>query len=469
MSEKKPNIIFIITDQQSATALSCVHDSYVNTPNLDKLAAKGIRFDRAYACNPVCIPSRTGMFTGMYPTVIDMECNDNHKNNVPQEVLDNSMGNMFRKAGYDTVYGGKIHLPGPSPVFEKVEPYGFEFIERNYRDILTDSSIEYLRKPHEKPFLMVSSYVNPHDICYYAFNEYNLLVGKPLIGHWGTLEWDAVLRYKEELSKLSPEDLEKTLPQMPDNYDVPENELSCFQKDKPDFYCHVRTTWTEKEFRQLRYFYKRFVERVDRKIGRLLDEIYDSGLEENTMIVFVSDHGDMQGSHHTDGKGYLYEECTNVPLFVVWKGEIEPGQVDNEHLVSGLDILPTMYEAAGIEIPASLEGMSLLPLAKKEDVKWRTSLMVENDFSRLFHFGDWKYMVGTDRNIPRKPECDGCSWHCHERPEVREQVTNISIDPGESRNMAGDPEAEKIITEGRRLMRERYAKTGREIDKTYVI
>ena len=470
MVKNRPNIIFINTDQQSASALSCAGNPYIHTPNLDRLAAKGIRFERAYAANPVCIPSRFSMFSGRYPSEIGMEGNDHHKNHVSQDILDTAMGNILVKAGYEAVYGGKIHLPGPAPVYEKVEPYGFTMRTDNYRELLADDCIDFLRQPHEKPFIMVASFVNPHDICYYAYNEYNLLKGKRIVGHRGTLEWDACVSYRKELEQYTEDELERIIPPLPDNYEIPENELTCFQLDKPDFMCWSRTTWGEKEWRLLRYLYKKFVERVDAKIGRVLDAVEKSGLKDNTLILFTSDHGDMGASHRSDEKGYLYEECSRVPFILTWKDRIQPGQVDTEHLVSsGIDLIPTMCEAAGIEIPPELEGKSLLSLTMSGSAGWRNHLLIENNLSRCIHFGDWKYMVGTNKPYPKGEKCNGCEWDCFSKPYVREQVTNIKTDPGEMRNWVGEPQAQETVRLGRKIIRDRYEKYKREIDSGYIV
>ncbi len=469
MNTQKPNIIFINTDQHWGGALSCSGNKYINTPNLDKLASTGILFKKAYTSNPVCIPARFSMFTGRYPSEIEMESNADHRNNVPSYILENSMGNLLKSAGYETVYGGKIHLPGPSPVFEKVEPYGFTMRTFNYRDILADDCIEFLKQPHRSPFLMVASFVNPHDICYYAFNKYNLSVGKSVVGHGGTIEWDLCQQYLKELENLSEDELEEVLPKLPDNYEIPNDELSSVQMDKPDFYCDARINFNEKEWRKVRYLYKRFVERVDAKIGRLLDAINETGQEENTLIIYTSDHGEMNGSHHIDGKGYLYEEACNIPLIMSWKDVIPPGQVDDSHLVSLIDILPTMLDAAGVEIPQDLEGKSLLPLAQGNNPVWRKYLLTESNYSRLIHFGDWKYMVSSLRNIAPKPECETCDWTCHSNPVIREQITNLKIDKGETINFTQRPETEEIILSGRKIVKERYLKYKRDIDKTYCV
>ena len=106
----RPNILFIMTDQQSAHMMSCAGNEWLKTPALDRLAASGIRFERAYASNPVCVPSRFSLQTGRMPSAIGL--NWNHPANVPQSIVEQSLGNLFSNAGYETVYGGKVHLPG---------------------------------------------------------------------------------------------------------------------------------------------------------------------------------------------------------------------------------------------------------------------------------------------------------------------------------------------------------------------
>ena len=109
-SQQRPNILFIMTDQQSAHMLSCAGNEWLKTPSLDRLATSGIRFERAYASNPVCVPSRFSLQTGRMPSTIGL--NWNHPANVPQSIVEQSLGNLFSNAGYETVYGGKVHLPG---------------------------------------------------------------------------------------------------------------------------------------------------------------------------------------------------------------------------------------------------------------------------------------------------------------------------------------------------------------------
>ncbi len=157
----RPNILLIITDQQHAGMLSVAGNPYVRTPAMDSLASSGARFELAYCGNPVCVPSRFGMLTGVMPSRIGMETNDT-KLPVPESILAHSLGRVFREAGYQTVYGGKLHTP------MNLKQIGFEPLTPDQRQGLADQSVEFLKTPHDKPFLLVTSFINPHDICYMA-------------------------------------------------------------------------------------------------------------------------------------------------------------------------------------------------------------------------------------------------------------------------------------------------------------
>ncbi|MCX6911086.1 MAG: sulfatase-like hydrolase/transferase, partial [Verrucomicrobia bacterium] len=169
--ESRPNILLIITDQQHAGMLSCAGNPHLKTPNLDSLARTGARFERAYCGNPVCVPSRFCMMSGTMPSRIGMETNGEIGNEVPQEILDNAMGAVFRRAGYQTVYGGKTHVPGRRKR-DAIESYGFESITADQRDELADTCTKFLREKRDRPFLLVASFINPHDICYMAIRAW---------------------------------------------------------------------------------------------------------------------------------------------------------------------------------------------------------------------------------------------------------------------------------------------------------
>jgi len=160
---ERPNILFIMTDQQSATMMSCTGNAYLKTPSLDRLAASGMRFERAYSPNPVCVPSRTSMMTGYFPSVFGVSTNGDAKDAViPENVLNNTMGKLMQRAGYNCVYGGKTHWAKGLDI----ESCGFENLTSNTREELAEKCASYLRNKPAEPFFMVASLINPHDICY---------------------------------------------------------------------------------------------------------------------------------------------------------------------------------------------------------------------------------------------------------------------------------------------------------------
>ncbi len=164
---RRPNIIYIMTDQQSASMMSCTGNPWLKTPAVDYLAANGIRFERAYTTNPKCVPARVGMITGWFPGTFGVTANrSGHKfKDVGgrTEYAQTNIGAQLKRAGYDLAYGGKVHLP------EQLEPetLGFEVISTDRKGILAEDCAEYIKRSHDKPYYLVASFINPHDICYY--------------------------------------------------------------------------------------------------------------------------------------------------------------------------------------------------------------------------------------------------------------------------------------------------------------
>jgi len=171
----RPNIIYIYTDQQSETMMSCSGNEYVKTPAMDYIANNGIRFTRAYTSNPVCSPARVSMMTGRFPGYFNDKDGKQARENrgamripeVSEEVKSTSIAAWLKKAGYDLIFGGKEHLP-PSLTPKAL---GFTDITDNERDILADEAAKYINEKHENPYFMIVSLINPHDICYMAIRD----------------------------------------------------------------------------------------------------------------------------------------------------------------------------------------------------------------------------------------------------------------------------------------------------------
>jgi len=443
--DKRPNIIFIITDQQSAHMMSCAGDKWLKTPALDELAASGIRFERAYATNPVCVPSRFSLQTGRMPSAIGMRSNANRP--VPDSMARESLGVLFSNAGYETVYGGKVHLPGQLNGLP-----GYQNLTADARQGLADACIRFVKEKHDRPFLLFASFINPHDICYRAINDALRGMGRTPCGN---LDSRTCERIADEVRKQT---LERLTP-LPANHGVAEQEpeaitakylVAGFMGVK--YRKHARDVWQEREWRIFRDTYRRLTEMVDDEIGQVLKALKEAGLEENTLVVFTSDHGDMDGAHKLQHKSVLYEEAARVPFLMRFKGKIKAGVVNDKHLISnGLDLLPTLCDYAGIETPQGLAGKSVRPIAEgKPDTNWRDYLVVESAHGRMLRTDRFKYCV-------------------YDSGKNREQLIDLVNDPGEMNNLADKEKYRDKLNRHRRLSKEWIKASGDADGAQYVL
>lgn len=421
-----PNILVIMTDQQSASMMSCTGNNWLKTPAMDNIALNGIRFANAYATNPVCVPSRFSLQTGRYPSEIGMR--ENERIGIEQEKVKdfyaNALGNVFRKGGYQTYYGGKVHMP---VIDSDVSILGYDLLTLDERDSLAAICADFLlnRKKEEKPFLLFASFINPHDICYdairWATPGDNLAKATP---H----ELDEALKLPEGISE--EEFFDKYCPPLPDNHQPMEGELSSVDSllKLRIFRQIVREKWTEKDWRMHRWAYMRLTERVDAQIGIVMEALSKSGLSENTVVVFTSDHGDLDASHKLEHKTILYEEAANIPFIISYPWMKKKGVVDNEHLISnGLCLMPTLCEVAGIEAPSGLEGSSVMSLIEPDrNPAWTKKIFLETETGYMIHTGRFKY------------ELDDIG-------KIREMLVDLKADPGEKVNLINRVEYKPVI------------------------
>jgi choline-sulfatase len=447
----RPNILLIITDQQHAGMMSCAGNKYLDTPGMDSLAATGARFERAYATNPVCIPSRVSMMTGQMPSHFGMRSNAEGRNQAPTKAIEQAMGRLLRDAGYRTVFGGKTHwMRGMSP-----KSLGFESLTGNQREELAEACAEFLKAEQEKPFLLVASFINPHDICYMAIDDYTRSAGEAVMYPKSRVERErlaAALEMPEGVSR--DEFFQRLCPPLPDNYEVPVLEPECITErylGARTFRKYARNTWSDERWRQHRWAYCRLTEMVDAHVAKVLDALRSAGLEEETVVVFTSDHGDLDAAHRLEHKSILYEEAARVPFLVSQKGVTKPGVVDDAHPVSvGLDLIPTFCDYAGIEPPEGLRGRSVRRLAEGRAVDaWRDQVVVESRAGRMIRTDRFKYVV-------------------YESGAHREQLTDLAEDPGETVNLAENPKYRDVLNQHRKRLRAWVEETGDGIGKAYV-
>ncbi len=433
---KQPNILFIMTDQHHARMLSSAGNPYLKTRALDSMAKSGIRFSNAYVTNPVCVPSRISMATGMMAGRFGV-FNNGMRATIPKKVSDNSLGKLIKSGGYDTFYGGKVHM-APSLVPIKA---GYDEYCKDQRDKLPGACIEFMTRKRDKPFFAVASFVNPHDICFAYNARQPNRKGKPLVDKL----------YQE--AQALPAD---KLPPLPKNSEIPEREPDAIEATMKVTAVTpaklIRKDYNERDWRNYRWIYCRLTERVDAQIGQLLDALKKNGLEKNTLVIFTSDHGDMDGSHRLASKNLFYENSVGVPFIMQYKGVIPTGVVDNKSLISnGLDVLPTLCDYAGVSVPNYLLGRSLRPLAEnQEDNARRPYVVAENNTGRMIRSDHYKYCVYTSGKI-------------------RESLVDLRADPGEMKNLAGKAGFEKHLNRHREFLKQ-WIKESKDVTaKTFAI
>ena len=445
IAAERPNILLVITDQQSADVMSCRMGSrYINTPAMDGLAANGMLFTRAYSSNPLCMPLRSSLFTGRYPHETGVTKNARPKGGrlAPEFV---SMGIYLSNAGYETAYSGKWHL-----CFDAKDPndHGFEILDSkskvpppeddNYDSRVVRGAVEFVRRQHDKPFLLVVSLMNPHNICEWARRA-------------------AGRQQRLSCGEIGTPPGEDQLPPPPANLEPPVNE--------PDGMTFIRRAYqvedglfpvanfTSEDWRKQRWGYYRMVEKVDGEIGKVLAALRDAGVEGNTLVIFTSDHGDCTGAHRFNQKTVFYEESVRIPLIVSWPGKT-PSATSDKLVNIGVDILPTMMDCAGIEPPRKLPGRSILSLALGQPAeRWREYLVAQNNMSQTGIVDGIKpvmegRMVRTDRY----------KYCLYAHGNRREALYDLREDPLETVNLAGDSKYRHVVAEHRRILGN-FAKT----------
>lgn len=383
---KKPNIVFVHVDQLKQSALGAFGCDQAKTPNLDRLIRDSVVFEKSYSAVPICIPARTCWYTGLEPEQSGISNNGMWIEN-PETVTD--LGTWLRdKGGYDCFYIGKWHvalkekqcgfrqLHGSNSIGE----YGDTALARAAEDFL-------LNRKGEKPFFLNVSLLNPHDICYWSF-EYSPA--------------------KFSMAK----EMESQLPPLPPNFDRT---------------LKAEVEWTDLQWRFYAYTYFRLVEMVDEEIGRVYRAFRRSPQRDNTVFIFSSDHGQASGEHGYLTKNTPYEHSLRVPLAVV-DPRAAPRR-DRAHLVSGLDLAPTVCDYAGVELMPRNNGKSFKTLVHNEKAEWRDWLAVTTP--RFRH----RVVLKDDHKL------------IYTRQTGEASLFNLANDPYEMKNLFNDPACRAVRDE----------------------
>jgi arylsulfatase A-like enzyme len=354
---KRPNLVYVFADQLRTCSCGYAGDEMAHTPNLDRLAKRGVNFENAVSSTPVCAPYRASLFTGKYQSSNGMVINE-LRLSPDHECL----GHVLTKAGYDTSYIGKWHLwanelgnhnlprngftpPGPYRLGFDGEWYGYNFNHHYYNspyyndtpqtqhykqyepDAQTDIAIDYLRKASksDKPFAMFVSWGPPH---------------APWSWHNVPPEYADMYR-------------DKKMPLRPNYRNEPTKYGDAWQTPAPDYAQYLQ---------QMMQVYYGQTANIDWNVGRLMDEIDKLGLAEDTIFVFTSDHGEMFGSQGYQAKLIFYEEAARIPFLMQWKGHIPEGSKTDACLDTP-DIMSTLLSMMNLPVPKACEGEDLSQVA----------------------------------------------------------------------------------------------------------
>jgi len=449
-----PNILLIFTDQQNANMMSAVGNPYLNTPAMDYLAKEGTMFLQAYCTSPVCAPARSSIISGRMPHETGVEWNGD-------EMLEKvfNAGQIFRNAGYQTVWAGKWHLPESYPqrsAARQKEIRGFDMLSFYDPEVknwmlgsetdppLSEAVVNFIDNyDGEKPFFLAVSYHNPHDICFY-----------PRKAGWFT-EMDSLLEIRHYGFKYRLPDVIGThpdyiqgLPPLPHNYKINTGEPEFIQtkRQEHDEYGvetkFANQEFTEKEWRGYYYAYCRLTEMVDKEIGMVMKALRKNGYDKNTLVIFTSDHGDGAASHQWAAKLSFYEEASKVPLIVFWPERIPSSQVDDGHLVSQIDILPTLCDYAGIDPKVTFTGYSLRQIIENPEADWREYLVVE--------LADYKPDQSRKGRMVRTKNY---KYNVYNQGKNNEQLFDLGKDPGETQNLASQPLLKELKNQHREYLK----------------
>jgi arylsulfatase A-like enzyme len=422
---KRPNVLFIMTDQQFAGIMSCrMGTKYINTPAMDSLAKDSMLFTEAYTANPLCMPARNSIFTGRYPH--ETGCQKNSDGKLESSEF-RSMGRYFKNAGYDTGYVGKWHLWYKS---KDKQSHGFDMTAvlygNGHDDEIPAPAIEFMQKDRQKPFLLVVSFSNPHDVCQLARHQ------------------------KLPSGPIPPLPPMEQRPPLKSNMAPPTNESDALTLMRKSYHNSDKFPvgdYDEDKWRRLSWGYYRLVEKVDALIAKVLDGLKHSGQQENTLIVFTSDHGDCHGAHRFNQKTVFYEESARVPLILSYKNVIKH-QTSDILVNTGIDILATMLDFANIDQPKKLPGRSLKTIALgKQPKQWRDYIVVQN-FMTQGGPVDGKTPKVKGRMVRSK----SYKYCLYDQGKQREELFDMKNDRLETENLAAKPDCKDILKQHRTFL-----------------
>jgi arylsulfatase A-like enzyme len=462
----KPNIIYIMSDDHGYQALSCYNGELNQTPNIDRIAEEGVIFTRSFVTNSICSPSRAVMLTGKFSHE-----NGQRLNSQRFDGSQMTFPKILQKAGYETAMIGKWHLGSDPTGFDywnilpgQGDYYNPDFIEMGNKknvkgyvtNLITDASLRWLKNRNkEKPFCLLLHHKAPHR-CWMPDTAYLDMYNDVKFPLPANFYDDYQGRKAAASQKMNMKDfcVVNDLKMYDREGKIQGRLREYFEKQINRLDKKQRTAWDNAYEKEIKYFkeanlkgkdllewsYQRYLEdylrciaSVDDNIGRLLDYLDESGLSDNTLIIYTSDQGFYLGEHGWFDKRFMYEESFRTPLLMKLPSKIQKGQIDK--LVQNIDYAPTILEFAGADIPKEMQGESLLPLlAGDKSAEWRKSIYYHYYEYPGPHSVKRHYGVRTDRYKLIHFYYDINQW----------ELYDLQKDPTEVKNLYGKQGYEEI-------------------------
>ena len=467
-SRRRPNILWICTDQQRYDTLGAQGNGHVSTPRLDSLWRSGTAFTHAYCQSPICTPSRASFLTGTYPST----CHNTRNGNARFVDRFPLVTRLLADAGYDCGLIGKLHL---ASAYGRIEPrtddgyrywryshgprddwpVGHDYADwvRQHGSVLgelikdpagvpaplhqttwcAERTIEFITEPRaaDTPWLASVNIYDPHPPFNppQGYRDRYAPAAMP-----GPLFRDSDLAQQERLAAVDfqsrgrpPEDLDIRSPVIPES---PGREGAAGADARAGGRSNLPPHATARDARTLQAAYYAMLELIDDQVGRMLDALRDSGQADDTLVLFTSDHGEMLGDHGLIQKGCrFYEGLVRVPLILAWPDTIRRGLV-SDSLVELTDLAPTLLQAAGAPVPEWMQGRSLLPLASgdADPRRHRDAVLCE-------YFDALDAPDATRATMYRERRYKLVVYHGHGLGELYD----LEQDPGEFDNLWDDP------------------------------
>lgn len=466
-SKKRPNIVFIMSDDHAYQAISAYSDKLIHTPQIDRIAKEGVKFTNASVTNSICAPSRAVILTGKHSHL-----NGKIDNNMPFDTTNVTFPQLLQQSGYQTAMFGKLHFGNTPKGFDefKILPgqgdyYNPKFITSEgdttvtgyVTDIITDFTLDWMenRRDTTKPFMLMYLHKAPHRDWLPAerhyreytkktfplpetlFDDYRTRGEAAKTAEMGILN-EMQLRYDNKLTaevvqKLNVEDRYKwaTTDRMTEEQQASWNATylpisEAFLKEYPTMNDSTLTIWKYQRYMQ---DYLGTIAAVDENVGRVLDYLDDNGLTENTVVIYTSDQGFYLGEHGWFDKRFMYNESFKTPLLIRWPNVISPSTTEEE-MVQNLDFAQTFLEIAGLTPPGDMQGESFLPLLQNEREKWDRDAVYYHYYEYPgVHAVKRHYGIATQAYKLMHFYYDVDEWELYDRKKDPQELNNVYNDP----------------------------------------